>query len=179
MFDSVRTRRLREAQQEDLNMTPFLDVMIVLIPFLMFSASFATIVAIPASLPTAVASADQAQKPTFDLLARATSDSLQVYLDPAGPDAPPTFAIATGTGDDYDETVQRRFHDILVDIKRRHPTETRIALDAEPGVSLQKVTRLMDLSRELVPTDTGIPRVAGSDARLLFPQVALKGVYAP
>ena len=179
MLDSVRIRRLREAQMEELNMTPFLDVMIVLIPFLMFSASFATIVAIPASLPTAVASPAQAQKPAFDLLARATTDSLQVYLNPAAPDAPPAFAFATGTGDDFDETVQRAFHDLLVDIKRRHPTETRIALDAEPGVSLQKVTRLMDLSRELVPSDTGIPRVAGADSRHLFPQVALKGVYAP
>lgn len=179
MLDSVRIRRLREAQMEDLNMTPFLDVMIVLIPFLMFSASFATIVALPASLPTAVASPTQAQKPAFDLLARATTDSLQVYLNPAAPDAPPAFAIATGTGDDYDETVQRTFHDLLVGIKREHPGETRIALDAEPGVSLQKVTRLMDLSRELVPSDTGIPRVAGADPRLLFPQVALKGVYAP
>lgn len=179
MLNSVRIRRLRETQEHDLNLAPFLDVMVVLIPFLMFSASFASMVALPASLPTPVKTVPKEVVPPFDLVARATTDSIQVFLNPATPTSAPLVAIATGSGDDYDEAAQRRFHDVLVEIKRSHPAETRIALDAAPGVNLQKVTRLMDLSRELVPTDTGIPRMADQKARSLFPQVALKGVYVP
>jgi len=179
MLDSIRIRRMRESQENDLNLAPFLDVMVVLIPFLMFSASFATMVALPTSLPTPVSSAPKDIRPPFDLVARATSDSIEIYLNPTTPTSEPNFSIATGKGDDYAPSIQEQLHKVLVGIKREHPGETRIALDAAPGVSLQRISSLLDQARDLVPSDTGIPQMADQPARSLFPQVALKGVYVP
>ena len=51
---------------EELNLTPFLDVMITLIPFLMLSVSFATVVVVKAALQTPIKSIDTASQATFD-----------------------------------------------------------------------------------------------------------------
>ncbi|MCB9497312.1 MAG: biopolymer transporter ExbD [Fibrobacteria bacterium] len=179
MLNTVRINRLRHQTEEELNLVPFLDVMIVLIPFLMFSASFAAIVSVPASLPTPVASVPKEIRPPFDLVARSTPEAIELFLNPASPDAAPTVRIPVAAGEDYDQATLDRFHQALVEIKRAHPEETRIALDAEPSTSLQRISRLLDLSRTLVPGDTGVAQAPGQKVGTLFPTVAWKGVYVP
>lgn len=179
MFKSVRVNRARQQFEEELNLVPFLDVMIVLIPFLMFSASFATIVALPSSLPTPVSEAPKDIHPPFDLVVRPSGDSIHVYLNPASPTAPPTATLVSAPGLDYDQATMDRFHQELVAIKRQFPGETRMALDASPSTNLQRISTLMDLSRTLVPGDTAVPTMVDQKAGSLFPAVALKGVYVP
>jgi len=165
--------------EEELNLVPFLDVMVVLIPFLMFSASFATIVALPSSLPTPVAEVPKDIRPPFDLVVRPSGDSINIYLNASSPTAAPTTSIVAAPGDEYDQKTLDRFHRELVAIKRQFPGETRLALDASPATNLQRLSSLMDLSRTLVPGDTGVPHMADQKPGSLFPAVALKGVYVP
>jgi biopolymer transport protein ExbD len=162
---------------QDLNLTPFLDVMITLIPFLMLCASFTTVVVVKAALPTPVESPDKAKiPPPFDLVAQADADSIRVFVNPKGGSDLPVVAIRTTRGETgYDSATLAAYHKALLKVKAAHPNETRVALDASPAVSLERLSQLMDQSSALQAGEA----VAGVSNNGLFPQVALKGVYAP
>ncbi len=163
---------------EELNLTPFLDVMITLIPFLMLSVSFATVVVVKAALPTPVKTADPAKlPPPFDLVTQASPDSIKVWLNPASEGAKPLATIPTPGADRYSDATIEAFHKVLVQVKASHPTERRMALDAAPGVSIERISQLMDMTESLMPGET-IANRAETD-RTLFPDLSLKGVYVP
>ena len=164
-------------EMQDLNLTPFLDVMITLIPFLMLCASFTTVVVVKAALPTPIKEPVTAQiPPPFDLVAQADADSIRIFLNPKGSADLPVATIRTPRGGSgYDSASLAAFHKELLKVKAAHPGETRLALDASPAVSLERLSQLMDQSGTL-QTGEAIPGVADGG---LFPQVALKGVYVP
>lgn len=164
--------------QEELNLTPFLDVMIVLIPFLMLSVSFASVVVVKAALPAPVTDPVPVKiPPPFDLVAQVSPDTIKVWVNPAEVGSKPVASIATPGADAYSDATLDALHKVLVQVKSSHPNETRLALDASPGVSLERMSQLMDVAPALLPNET-ISGKSPAD-RGLFPDVALKGVYVP
>jgi biopolymer transport protein ExbD len=164
--------------QEELNLTPFLDVMIVLIPFLMLSASFASVVVVKAALPVPVKDSSPVKiPPPFDLVAQVSPDTIKVWVDPANPGSKPVAQIPTPGNSPYSDATLETLHRTLVAVKAQHPNETRLALDAAPGVSLERMSQLMDVTGTLLPGDAFAPRA--TDDKRLFPEIALKGVYSP
>jgi biopolymer transport protein ExbD len=167
----------QDVQDQELNLTPFLDVMIVLIPFLMLCASFTATVVVQAALPTPVANPVPVKiPPPFDLVAQADADSIRIFVDPKGDAAHPLATLRTPRGESgYDSATLSLYHRTLLQVKVEHPTETRLALDASPSLPLERLTQLMDESRTLRSGET----VSGGASGELFPAVALKGVYVP
>lgn len=167
-----------QAMQEELNLTPFLDVMIVLIPFLMLSASFASVVVLPVGLPTPVASPDKVLlPPPFDLVAQASPDSIKIWLNPGAAKPEAVATIATPGDAAYSGAILDSFHKALVGVKQKNPTQRRLAFDAAPGLSIERMSQLMDVAESLMPGEVvdGRPEMD----RTLFPDVAIKGVYVP
>ena len=164
-------------ETQDLNLTPFLDVMITLIPFLMLCASFTTVVVVKAALPTPVTDPSHVQvPPPFDLVAQADQDSIRIFVNPLGASDHPAVVIKTSHAESgYDAATLAAYHAALLKVKAEHPAETRLALDASPAIPLEKLTQLMDESRTLVAGEV----VKGGNPGELFPAVALKGVYVP
>lgn len=164
-------------EAQDLNLTPFLDVMITLIPFLMLCATFTTVVVVKAALPTPVSDPTHVQvPPPFDLVAQADQDSIRIFVNPQGANDHPAAVIKTGRAESgYDAATLTAYHNALLKVKAEHPSETRLALDASPAVPLEKLAQLMDEARSLTTGET----VKGGAPGELFPAVALKGVYVP
>jgi biopolymer transport protein ExbD len=163
---------------EELNVVPFLDVMITLIPFLMLTVSFGSVVVVKAALPTPVDRIDSVKvPPPFDLVAQVGPDTIRLWVDPSQPRATPVAVVPTPGNQAYSQAVLDSFHQALIRVKAAHPAETRLALDAAPGVSLERMSQLMDQSAEL----RGTEEFAGMSPsqRRLFPDVSLKGVYSP
>lgn len=161
---------------QELNLTPFLDVMITLIPFLMLSVSFTAVVVVKAALPTPISNVtDAVVPPPFDLVAQASPDSVKLFLNHRMPGDAPVFAMATPGPDGYSDAQLSAYHSALASVKKDHPTETRIAIDAHPSLSMERLAQLMDQSRQF-NLGEATPGTSGQD---LFPQVALKGVYVP
>lgn len=157
----------------NLNLTPFLDLMMVLIPFLMLTAGFTKVVVNTVKLPTPVTSVTHAQTPPFDLVVRMPKDSIQLFLNPAGSTDKPLLSMAIPAGEGVDPATLTRLHRALVEVKRSHPAETRVALDPHGTVPMERLQQVMDNLTLLTPED-------GKDAgKPLFPDIALKGVYAP
>jgi biopolymer transport protein ExbD len=151
-------------ESEELNLTPFLDLMMVLIPFLMLTTSFYSVVVLTAKLPTPVTSST-ASIPTFDLLTQVSTDSLRLFVNQK-----PRLSLALPKDGSLDPAVLEAFHKELVAIKAANPGETRMALDPAPRVTLDRIEQIMDQA---------VLQVGPDGKKELFPNVALKGVYAP
>lgn len=170
---------------EELNLTPFLDVMIVLIPFLMLTASFFTVVVVDAKLPTPIppeTMQDVKIPPPFDLVVMVPKDSIKIYVNNKDPLGPPQFAVETKDRVDsagYSEEQIAAYYKILVDIKKKFPTETRLAFDPHPSLQLEKVAQILDQSRNFRGDDPVIQENPAFADVKLFPAIAMKGVYVP
>lgn len=170
---------------EELNLTPFLDVMIVLIPFLMLTASFFTIVVVDAKLPTPIAQQDMTQvkiPPPFDLVVMVKKDSIKVYLNNRDPLGPPQFLVEAKDRHDsagYTDQQIEEYYKILVNIKKQFPAETRLAFDPHPALQLEKVAQILDQSRSFRGDDAVIKENPAFANLALFPAIAMKGVYVP
>lgn len=181
----MKRMKISEAEEE-LNLTPFLDVMITLIPFLMLTASFFTVVVLEAKLPTPINPKDMPKvkiPPPFDLVVQVPKDSIKIFVNNLNPLGPPQYAIDCKDRVDsssYTEAQIAKFHSILIDIKKKYPTEERLALDAIPSLQLEKMVQLIDQSKSFMSTDEVLkenPKFK-QDLRL-FPGLAMKGVYVP
>ncbi len=162
----------------DLNLTPFLDVMITLIPFLMLTASFFTVVVLEAKLPTPVQpqSMDKVpMPPPFDLVIQVPKDSIKIYVNNKDPMGPPQFAIKTPDSS-YTDAQLDEYYNKIVEIKKKFPKEERLALDPHPSLKWEKVSQIIDRSRNFKSDD---PAVKDFPDRRLFPAIAMKGVYVP
>jgi len=168
----------------DLNLTPFLDVMITLIPFLMLTASFFTVVVLEAKLPTPVkpqSIQDVPMPPPFDLVIQVPKDSIKIYLNNKDPMGPPQFAIPT-PDTTYSDAQLDQFHNKLVEIKKQFPKEERLALDPHPSLAWEKVSQIIDRARNMKTDeleDKDPQFKAQFKERRLFPNIAMKGVYVP
>ncbi len=163
---------------ENLNLTPFLDMMIVLIPFLMLTASFFTVVVLEAKLPTPVQPQsinDVPMPPPFDLVVQVPKDSIKIFLNNKDPLGPPTYAVPTPDSA-YSDAQLNEYYNKLVEIKKKFPKEERLALDPLPALKWEKVSQIIDRSRNLKSDD---PAVKEFPDRRLFPNIAMKGVYVP
>ena len=161
------------AEGGNLNLTPFLDLMMVLIPFLMLSTSFFVVVVTTAKLPTPVSSPKLVPTtPPFDLVVQMPKDSIKVFLNPNGSSDKPLLALPLD-GQGTNETALARFHQTLVEIKSRFPGETRLALDPAGMVPLEHLQQVMDQATLHSDQDGAL------SGKPLFPNIALKGVYAP
>lgn len=158
----------------NLNLTPFLDLMMVLIPFLMLSTSFFVVVVTTAKLPTPVTSPKEVPtKPPFDLVVQMPKDSIKVFLNPNGSAEKPQLALQIPGGEGIDAATLSRFHKHLVELKERFPGETRLALDPSGSVPVEHLQQVMD-QVSLHSSDDG-----AAAGKPLFPDIALKGVYSP
>ena len=175
-----------EEHEEELNLTPFLDVMMTLIPFLMLTASFFAVVVLEAKLPTPIPPEKMQEvkmPPPFDLVVMVPKDSIKIYVNNKDPLGPPQFLVDASDRRDStaftDEQIAK-FHNILVEIKKKFPTEERMALDPHPALPLQKLSQILDQSKTFTATDAAInENPAFKESMRLFPGIAMKGVYVP
>lgn len=172
--------------EEELNLTPFLDVMITLIPFLMLTASFFSVVVLEAKLPTPIPPEKMQEvkmPPPFDLVVMVPKDSIKIYVNNKDPLGPPQFLVDASDRKDsssYTEEQIDKFHNILVEIKKKFPTEERMALDPHPALPLEKLSQIIDQSKTFTGTDAAIEENPNFKANMrLFPGLAMKGVYVP
>jgi biopolymer transport protein ExbD len=184
-MSGIKRKKLEDVEEE-LNLTPFLDVMITLIPFLMLTASFFSVVVLEAKLPTPIPP-DKMQEvkmpPPFDLVVMVPKDSIKIYVNNKDPLGPPQYVVDAVDRKDsttFSDEQLKNFHSILVEIKKKFPTEERMALDPHPALPLEKLSEILDQSKTFTSTDAAINENPEFKANMrLFPGIAMKGVYVP
>lgn len=154
-----RRKHLQEAVE--LNITAFMNLMVILVPFLLITAVFSRMTVLELNLPTldeAQKNAQEDLKLSLQLVVRESSFDIQdaniglirrIERNPAGED-------------------WKTFSKVLIEIKSRFPEEQSITLLLEPGVSYRTMIEVMDHVRS-----ADVVQLASLETVELFPEIAI------
>ncbi|MFT5720852.1 MAG: biopolymer transport protein ExbD [Motiliproteus sp.] len=134
-------RRHQRHQVPEINITAFLNLMVVLIPFLLLTTAFNQLTILELYLPATGAADEQRVpegRPELEVIIRAAT--LVVNDRNRGP----YLSLEASNGRFDYATMQRQ----LLTIKTRHPQLTHISLLAEPEVAYDQIIQVMDRVRQ-------------------------------
>ncbi|MHA7839476.1 MAG: ExbD/TolR family protein [bacterium] len=156
--------RRRVSQAAELDMTTFLNLMVVLVPFLLITAVFSRITIVELDLPRS-AGGDESTEPGFrvEVIVRESglevSDGRQVIA-----------AIPKRDGRHDLETLSQR----VVSLKQEHPDSNAASVLLEPQIEYDHLIQVMDAVRSTVVRGEGEPAAGGQAKRLvLFPDISI------
>ena len=157
-----RTRRRRHKEVQELNITAFMNLMVVLTPFLLITAVFSRLAILELNLPTSQSQAAVDEPPELQLEITVREGGIEVGDRNAG-----TLNRIEKVGDDYrlDE-----LSTYLARIKQQFPGKTDATLLLEPDVSYQTLVAVMDRVRVAERRNSADDRLVKSD---LFPEVSI------
>ena len=153
-----KKRRMQEAGQ--LDVTTFLNLMVVLIPFLLISAVFSRVTVMELSVPTS-AGGSESNKPNF---------SIEVIVRKAG------FEIANGSyveaaipkkDDQYDMEMLSK---MLMRLKAQYQDKEDATILLEPDIPYDYLIQIMDAVRSTEVREDGSEKV---HKLVLFPNISI------
>ncbi len=145
--------RRRGAEQAELDMTTFLNPMVVLVPFLLITAVFSRITIVELSLPTSAGGAAPAG-PTLHVEVIVREGGLELS------DGDAVLARIPKVDDAYDLD---ELSEHVVALKRKHPGHDEASVLLEPDIEYDHLIQVMDVVRSAeLPVDgeSEITRVA-------------------
>ncbi len=159
---SVR-KRVRRARRKtsELDVTAFLNLMVVLIPFLLLSAAFSQFSVLELNLPPdskPQTKKDQKKVRNFDVIVR--QDRLVVSDSIGG-----VVKVIKRVNGKHDFPA---LSNILVKIKTRFPEKKNISILLEPNIEYEILIKAMDTVREVKAVD-----VTSVVTKELFPLIAI------
>jgi biopolymer transport protein ExbD len=157
-----RSRRQRHKDVEELNITAFMNLMVVLTPFLLITAVFSRLAILELNLPAGQSQATVDEQPQFQLEITVRDTGIEVGDRNAG-----TLSRMEKTGVNYplDE-----LSSYLARIKAQFPDKIDATVLLEPDISYQTLVAVMDRVRVAETRDPIDNRVVKTD---LFPEVSI------
>jgi biopolymer transport protein ExbD len=129
--------RRRGAEQTELDMTTFLNLMVVLVPFLLITAVFSRITVVELSLPTSAGGPAQAE-PTLRIEVIVRNDGLLLA------ESDTILARIPKIEDEYDLAT---LSEAVVALKRQHPSHDGASVLLEPNIEYDHLIQVMDVVR--------------------------------
>jgi biopolymer transport protein ExbD len=156
--------RRRGAEQADLDMTTFLNLMVVLVPFLLITAVFSRITVVELSLPS-TAGGPAATEPTLRIEVIVRNDGLELARNEALiADIPNIDGVY-----DLDELSER-----VVALKRQHPDHDGASVLLEPDIAYDHLIQVMDVVRSAdLPVERRTVEGRSEDGQPQFARMAL------
>ena len=164
----------------ELNITTFLNLMVVLVPFLLITAVFSRITILELSLPTGAGAADNKQQLVIEVIVRAKGleigngkqvlarfpllkeGDIQLSVDDEG---------EIDTSKLYDLKLLSNF---LVKIKGKYPDKTDATVLMEPDIEYRVLIRVMDAVRSTFIRQMGAEGEAALLQQVvLFPDISI------
>jgi biopolymer transport protein ExbD len=150
----------------ELNITAFMNLMVILVPFLLITAVFSRITVLELNLPAKDTVTNEQDKIDLQLELVLRSDGFEISDATLG-----RIKYFRRTGDN---TKWKSFSDVLLEIKRRFPEEDSITLLLEPKIDYRTLIQVMDRVRYIdvvnideVETIELFPNISIGDAPLL------------
>ena len=149
--------RRRSNEPPELNITAFLNLMVVLVPFLLITAVFSRITILQLNLPAGAA--DSSDKPEIEVEVIVRDDALEV-----GDGQKVIHRIGNKDGG-YDF---RALSEVLLAIKKNYPDKRKATVLVEPQIKYEAVVAAMDATRQ-----AEVAQLGGVERVELFPQVSV------
>ncbi len=153
--------RRRTGDSAELDMTTFLNLMVVLVPFLLITAVFSRITIVELSLPSSSGGATARNEPSFRVEVIVREQGLEVSNGSV------VIATLPKVDDEYD---LQRLSEYVMSLKRDHPDENDASVLLEPEIEYDHLIQVMDVVRSAERPADGTEesiRVA------LFPDIAI------
>ena len=137
-------RRRQDKATPDLDMTTFMNLMVVLVPFLLITAVFSRITIVELDLPSAKAAPPTA--PTFRVEVVVRDAGLEIM------DGAQVIAAIPNVDGRYD---LEKLSEYLVAIKREYPEKEDASVLLEPDIKYDHLIQVMDTVRSVETRDGG------------------------
>jgi biopolymer transport protein ExbD len=157
-----RRARQRHKEAEELNITAFMNLMVVLTPFLLITAVFSRLAILELNLPASQSQAAVDETPQFQLEITVRESGIEVGDRNAG-----TLSRIDKQGGDY------RLEELsayLEKVKQQFPDKTDATVLLEPEISYQLLVAVMDRVRVAESRDPADNRLVKAE---LFPEVSI------
>ena len=156
------TRRRKRATKEppELNITTFLNLMVVLIPFLLISAVFSRVAIMELSVPTG-AGAGASNTPNL---------SIEVIVRSAGFELANGAQVVAAIPKKEDQYDLNRLTEMLIRLKADYPKKEDATILMEPEIEYDYLIRVMDRVRSAEIRTEGTDEV---QKMVLFPSISI------
>jgi len=155
-----RRRNRRNVETAELNITAFMNLMVILVPFLLITAVFSRLAILELNLPGSSSEPAEEQEVVFQLEVVVREDGIEVADRNIG--ALGVYPV-DDTGYDFDS-----LSDKLAEIKEEYPDKTDASILLEPDIDYDTLVQVMDRVRVLeVVNDDAIARSE------LFPDISI------
>ena len=163
MIRSRRGGRRHGADSAELNITAFMNLMVILVPFLLITAVFSRLAILELNLPGSSTEPVDPQEQTFQLEIIVRQDKIEVGDRNQG------LLGIYPNGDDggYDYAA---LADKLAELKERYPTKTDAAILLEQDIAYDTLVQIMDTVRVAQDVNEEDGVIDRSD---LFPDISI------
>lgn len=157
---SLNKRRSRHRDTPELNITSFLNLMVVLVPFLLITAVFSRITIMELSVPTA-SGGSQVAKSNF---------TIEVIVRRTGLELANGSSVVAAIPNQEGEYDLQKLTKLLLRLKSDYPEKDDATVLMEPDIQYDHLIRVMDTLRE-----TEIPEEGSEELRkmVLFPKISI------
>lgn len=130
----IRKRHIKET--EEMNITAFLNLMVILVPFLLITAVFSKMAILELNIPKGDGAAGKNKKPELQLQVVIRENVIDIQDGAVG--LIKRFKL------ENEETKWQAMSDLLVLLKNKFPNKENVVLLLEPGVPYQVMIKVMD-----------------------------------
>ena len=157
---SLNKRRSRHRDTPELNITSFLNLMVVLVPFLLITAVFSRITIMELSVPTA-SGGSQVAKSNF---------TIEVIVRRTGLELANGSSVVAAIPNQEGEYDLQKLTKLLLRLKSDYPEKDDATVLMEPDIQYDHLIRVMDTLRE-----TEIPEEGSEELQkmVLFPKISI------
>ncbi len=153
-------RRRQSEEAPELNITAFMNLMVILVPFLLMTAVFSQMAILELTLPGSSSEPADPQDLTFQLEITVREQQIEVGDRNVG-----ALGIYPNEADGYD---YKALSEKLAEIKARYPEKTDASILLEGDISYDTLVQVMDRVRVAVSIkDNSIER------KVLFPDISI------
>lgn len=156
-----RAHRERHKEVQELDITAFMNLMVVLTPFLLITAVFSRLAILELNLPAAQSAAVVNETPEFALEITVRDDGIEVGDRNAG-----TLSRIVKEGENYKLDELSAF---LARVKEQFPDKSDATVLLEPDVPYQVLVAVMDRVRQAETRDADNQLVKSE----LFPEISI------
>ena len=162
MIRSRRGGRHHRTDAAELNITAFMNLMVILVPFLLITAVFSRLAILELYLPGSSNEPVEPQDQTFQLEVTVRRSQIEVGDRNLG-----ALGVYPNSVEGYDyEALSKK----LADIKKRYPQKTDVAILLESDIPYDTLVQVMDTVRVVERRDDAEGRVIQYE---LFPEISI------
>jgi len=158
-----RNSRRRNREAPELDITTFLNLMVVLVPFLLISAVFSRVTILELSVPTAAGGAAVSQ----------TDFSIEVIVRDKGLELANGATVQVALPKTDDEYDLKKLSELLVRLKAEYPQKEDATVLMEPDIEYDYLVKIMDVVRGAEVREVGSPEGAEPQKIVLFPNISI------